>query len=60
MVCRYYLLSHLKMGENGYQQYLTVSLKEWEEPLPKIHSLMFLDNVILSLHCAGSTRESNV
>ena len=32
----------------------------WEEPLPKNHPLMFLDNVILSPHCAGSTWESNV
>ena len=32
----------------------------WEEPLPENHPLMFLDNVILSPHCAGSTWESNV
>jgi D-3-phosphoglycerate dehydrogenase len=31
-----------------------------EEPLPGNHPLMNLDNVILSPHCAGSTRESNV
>jgi len=31
-----------------------------EEPLPENHPLMFLDNVILSPHCAGSTWESNV
>lgn len=31
-----------------------------EEPLPENHPLMFLDNVLLSPHCAGSTWESNV